>query len=146
MNLIHRASPSPGYGTQPLHRHQTQNRPKRWKRCLKARTTVPKRGDFGSTIRTRRESQCLSYLNFISTTVFKQPPRCLASPPAAPRLCYPHPQGSWSTFVTWGRVRGMRMWRWRRWSSRGGEVREKGRIGEKGGIGEEEESADGRLT
>ena len=35
----------------------------------------------------------------------------------------------------------MRMWSWR-----GGEVREKGRIGEKGGIGEEEESADGRLT
>ena len=51
----------------------------------------------------------------------------------------------------------MRMWRWRRWSWRGGEAGEKGRIGKKGRIrekariGEKEEGggiefADGRLT
>ena len=35
----HRASASPGYGTQPLHWHRTQNRPKRWKKVPK----VPKK-------------------------------------------------------------------------------------------------------
>ena len=39
----------------------------------------------------------------------------------------------------------MRMWRWRRWSWRGGEAGKKGRIGEEE-EGGEIESADGRLT
>ena len=32
----HRASGSPGYGTQPLHWQQKQNRPKRWKKVPKS--------------------------------------------------------------------------------------------------------------
>ena len=32
----HRASGSPGYGTQPLHWQRKQNRPKRWKKVPKS--------------------------------------------------------------------------------------------------------------
>ena len=61
----HRALASPGYGTQPLHWHQSQNRPKRCQKEPKsAKKTGQKGGDFGSTIRTRRESQCLPYAGF----------------------------------------------------------------------------------
>ena len=54
------ASTTPGYGTQPLHCHQTQtktqnmkNWPKRAKKCLKCAKSI--------TVCTRHESQCLPY-------------------------------------------------------------------------------------
>ena len=38
--------------------------PKCAKKCLNVHKNVSKRGDFGSSIRTRRESQCLPYAGF----------------------------------------------------------------------------------
>ena len=60
-----RASSSPSYGTQPLHWYQKQIRPKGGKKSLKVQQKkVPKRVDFSSTIRTRRDIQCLPYAGF----------------------------------------------------------------------------------
>ena len=39
--------------------------PKGAKKCLNVHKIVSKRGDFGSSIRTRQESQCLSYAGFL---------------------------------------------------------------------------------
>ena len=77
----HRASASPGYGTQPNHWHQTQKKPKL---CQKVHIKrVKKRWFQFYYLYTSRESLSpvcrIFWVNFISTTIIKQPPLSLAS-------------------------------------------------------------------
>ena len=83
----HRASGSPGYGTQPLHWQRKQNRPKRWKKCLKVpkktcqiglilvllsahieRVSVSRMRDFSQRSQTDRQTKRLSHLIFSWST------------------------------------------------------------------------------